>query len=311
MNGNTRGGHAKASGDKLKGHLAAAACYTIFGLNIVMNKDVANSSAVSPYALFMLRALGATILFWGVSLFTPGEKVAKKDMLKIVVASFVGLFVPQMTFLLAITMTTSIDTSILGSFTPIMTMFVAAVALKEPVTLKKAGGVALSFAGVLLLILNSAHGAGGAETTSPRGIVLMMLNGLSFAVYLGTFRPLISRYSVVTFMKWMFLYSTLICAPFCLTDTLSADYGRLAGAPAWEVAYIVFFATFVAYFLIPVGQKHLRPTIVSLYSYLQPVIAVVISICSGMDRLTWEKAASTACVFAGVWIVSTSKARKG
>lgn len=295
--------------DKLKGHLASAACYTIFGLNIVMNKDVANSDIVSPYALFILRALGATALFWLVSFFTPKEKIAKKDMLKIVVASFVGLFVPQMTFLLAITMTTTIDTSILGSFTPIMTMFVAAIVLKEPITWKKAGGVALSFFGVLLLILNSVSSHNGVEESSSQGIILMMLNGLSFAVYLGTFRPLIARYNVITFMKWMFLYSTLISVPFCLTDMLHVEYGKLTGVLPWEVAYIIVFATFIAYFLIPIGQKYLRPTIVSLYSYLQPIIAVLISICIGLDKLSWEKVVSIICVFAGVWIVNGSKAR--
>ncbi len=296
--------------DKLKGHLASASCYIMFGLNIVMNKDVANSDIVSPYALFILRALGATVLFWIVSLFLPKEKIAKKDMLKIVVASFVGLFVPQMTFLLAITMTTSIDTSILGSFTPIMTMFVAAIVLKEPITWKKAGGVALSFVGVLLLILNMAHGGNGVEISSPQGILLMMLNGLSFAIYLGAFRPLISRYNVVTFMKWMFLFSTLISVPFCFTDMLDVEYGKLTASLSWEVAYIIVFATFVAYFLIPIGQKYLRPTIVSLYSYLQPIVAVVISICVGLDRLSLDKVVSIVCVFAGVWLVNRSKARK-
>lgn len=296
--------------DKLKGHLASASCYIMFGLNIVMNKDVANSDIVSPYALFILRALGATALFWIVSLFLPKEKIAKKDMLKIVVASFVGLFVPQMTFLLAITMTTSIDTSILSSFTPIMTMFVAAIVLKEPITWKKAGGVALSFVGVLLLILNMAHGGNGVETSSPQGILLMMLNGLSFAIYLGAFRPLISRYNVVTFMKWMFLFSTLISVPFCFTDMLDVEYGKLTASLSWEVAYIIVFATFVAYFLIPIGQKYLRPTIVSLYSYLQPIVAVVISICVGLDRLSLDKVVSIVCVFAGVWLVNRSKARK-
>ena len=296
--------------DKLKGHLASASCYIMFGLNIVMNKDVAHSDIVSPYALFILRALGATVLFWIVSLFLPKEKIAKKDMLKIVVASFVGLFVPQMTFLLAITMTTSIDTSILGSFTPIMTMFVAAIVLKEPITWKKAGGVALSFVGVLLLILNMAHGGNGVEISSPQGILLMMLNGLSFAIYLGAFRPLISRYNVVTFMKWMFLFSTLISVPFCFTDMLDVEYGKLTASLSWEVAYIIVFATFVAYFLIPIGQKYLRPTIVSLYSYLQPIVAVVISICVGLDRLSLDKVVSIVCVFAGVWLVNRSKARK-
>ena len=46
-------------GDKLKGHLAIAAAYVIFGLNIVFCKDIAASGTVSPYVLFTLRAFGA------------------------------------------------------------------------------------------------------------------------------------------------------------------------------------------------------------------------------------------------------------
>ena len=97
--------------DKLKGHLSIAAAYTIFGLNLVFCKDIANSETVSPYVLFTLRAIGASILFWFLSLFTPREKVARGDYWKIAAASMVGLFVPQMTFLMAITMTSAIDTA--------------------------------------------------------------------------------------------------------------------------------------------------------------------------------------------------------
>ena len=111
-------------------------------------------------------------------------------------------------------------------------------------------------------------------------------------------------------MKWMFLFSTLISVPFCFTDMLDVEYGKLTASLSWEVAYIIVFATFVAYFLIPIGQKYLRPTIVSLYSYLQPIVAVVISICVGLDRLSLDKVVSIVCVFAGVWLVNRSKARK-
>ncbi len=293
--------------EKLAGHLAVAATYTIFGLNLIFCKDIANAEAVPPVVLFTLRAAGASALFWLISLFLPGERIARGDMGLIALASFTGLFVPQMTFLSAITMATPLDTGILGTLGPIFTMFFAFLFLKEPITFKKAGGVALSFAGVLLLVLNSVHAAGPASTT-PMGFALLLLNSLSFALYLGAFRPLIARYSVVTFMKWMFLFSLLMALPFSVRGLLALDFGAIPPKVGWEIGYLIFFATFVAYFLIPFGQKRIRPTLVSLYTYLQPVIAAVISVWIGMDTLSWQKILSAFLIVAGVVLVSRSRA---
>ena len=295
---------------KLAGHLAAAGAYAIFGLNIVVNKDVANSGVVTPIAMFTLRAVGAALLFWILSAFLPKEKVVSGDMWKIALASFVGLFVPQLTFLKAITVATSIDVSILGALTPVFTMFIAAFVLKEPLTFKKIFGVAVSFSGVFILILNSAHFKGGVEHTTALGVVLLLLNTLSFATYLGVFRPLIERYSVVTFMKWMFLFSVLISLPFSASDLMTMDYLAIPSKVAWEIGYVIVFATFIAYFLIPVGQKRIRPTLVGMYSYLQPVIAVIISIVSGLDTLTPLKVIAGVLVFSGVVLVNRSRAAK-
>ncbi|MBR4755486.1 MAG: EamA family transporter [Bacteroidales bacterium] len=293
-------------GDKLSGHLSIAGAYTIFGLNIVFCKDIANSAMVSPVVLFTLRALGASAMFWLISLFAPGEKIRKGDMWQIALASFVGLFVPQMTFLMAITMATTIDTAIMGTLGPIFTMIFAFLFLGEPITFKKAGGVVLSFVGVIYLIFNSVH-SGGVSSSTPMGIALLLLNSLSFSLYLGVFRPLISRYSVVTFMKWMFLFSLLLSLPFSAKGFLTTDFASIPMDVRWEIGYLVVFATFVAYFLIPLGQKHLRPTLVSMYTYLQPVIAAVVSIWAGMDVLTWQKLAATVLIVGGVILVSRSR----
>ena len=293
--------------EKLGGHLSVAAAYAIFGLNIVFCKDIANSEVISPIVLFTLRAIGASLLFWLISLFLPKEKVAKADLPKIAAASLAGLFVPQLTFLMAITMTTSIDTAIMSTLGPIFTMFFAFFFQKEPITFKKAGGVALSFAGVLYLIFNSVHG-GGAETTAPMGIALLLLNSLSFALYLGLFRPLISRYSVVAFMKWMFLFALLISLPFSARGLTHTDFAAIPADVRWEIAYLIVFATFVAYFLIPYGQKRIRPTLVSMYTYLQPIIAAIVSIWTGLDTLSWQKVAATVLIVGGVILVSRSRA---
>lgn len=293
--------------DKLAGHLSIAGAYTIFGLNIVFCKDIANSEAVPPIVLFTMRALGASALFWLLSIFIPKEKVERGDFLKIAAASFVGLFVPQLTFLKAITMATTIDTAIMGTLGPIFTMFFAFLFLGEPITGKKAGGVVLSFVGVIFLIFNSVH-EGGVSSTSPWGIALLLLNSLSFSLYLGVFRPLISKYSVVTFSKWTFLFSLLLSLPFSAKGLMTTDFAAIPSLVKWEIGYLVFFATFVAYFLIPFGQKHLRPTLVSMYTYLQPIIAAIVSIWVGMDVLTWQKLVATVLIVGGVILVSRSRA---
>ena len=83
---------------------------------------------------------------------------------------------------MAITMTSAIDTAIIGTLGPIFTMFFAFFFLGEPITGKKAGGVALSFAGILFLIFNSVQ-SGGAAATSPWGVILLLVNSLSFSLY--------------------------------------------------------------------------------------------------------------------------------
>ncbi len=293
---------------QLIGHLASFGAYAIFGLNIVFCKDIANHGELSPIFLFTLRAFCAGLLFWMLGLFTRREKVPAIDLLRMAGAALLGLVIPQMTFLTAITMTAPIDLSVVQSMTPIMTMFVAAIFLKEPITWKKAGGVALSFAGVLWLIFQSTHAAGPVQTR-PLGIILTITNALCFALYLGICRPVIQRYSVVTLMKWMFLFAFLVSLPFSAKQVVALDYAAVPAKVWWEVGYLIIFATFIAYFLIPIGQQRIRPTLVSMYGYLQPIIASAVGIAIGMDRLTWMKLLAAVCVFVGVAIVNRSRAR--
>ena len=291
------------------GHIACFSAYLIFGLNIIVCKDIANLKLISPLGLFCFRAMGATLLFWLCSLFLPKEKIEKRDMIKIFIASMLGLYLTQMCFLKGITITTALDTSIIASFSPIMTMLIAAIYLKEPITWKKAGGVALSFAGVMILIFNSVSISSGVSQTQPLGVLLIIGNSLFFALYLGIFRPLISKYRVITFMKWMFLFSMLVSVPMDLNELFTLDYSAMPTQYLLELLFLILFSTFIAYFLIPIGQKALRPTIVSMYSYMQPIVAAILSIYLGMDNLTILKVMAAICVFAGVVIVNQSKAR--
>ena len=102
--------------------------------------------------------------------------------------------------------------------------------------------------------------------------------------------------------------SLLVSLPFSAKDFASARWSDVPASVGWELAYVIFFATFVAYFLIPYGQKRIRPTLVSMYTYLQPIIAAIVSIITGLDMLTWQKLLATLLVFAGVYLVMRSRA---
>lgn len=290
------------------GHASVLGAYLIFAINIIVCKDLSNSGIISPLGIFCFRAVGATTLFWIVSFFIPSEKVEKKDLLYIFIASMLGIFLTQLTFLKAITITTPLDASLINSITPIFTMFIAAIALKEPITLKKAGGVALSFAGIIMLIINTVSSGGGVTSTQPLGIALIVLNSLCFALYLGIFRPVIHKYNVVTFMKWMFFFSMIVSVPLDIKELTNLNFASIPVDYRWKLAFVVVVSTFIAYFLIPVAQKKLRPTVVSMYSYTQPIVASAMSIWLGMDILNWQKIIAAIAVFVGLYLVNKSRA---
>lgn len=321
----------------LVGNLACFSAYAIFGFNIICCKNIAVDGHITPMALFCLRSFGAALLFWLLSFVLScrsraigssgsavvsaacassarGEtaelkKIEKGDYWKIALASFFGLFSTQLTFLLAIPHTTAIDASIMSSMLPIMTLLASAFVMRERITWSGVSGIALSVIGVMILIFNSVSIREGAATTSVGGIVGMIGNTLSFALYLSIFRPLIRKYSVVTFMKWMFLFSSLYALPFSFSAFSASHLAAVPLSVALQVAYVVVGATFISYFLIPVGQKHLRPVVVSMYTYVQPVVAMVIALSLGLDQLTLLKVVATVLVFTGVGLVNFTPSR--
>lgn len=306
-------GNGKSTSVKsvLSGHLAGFGAYLIFGINIIMCREIAQSGFVPPLSLFCFRASGAALLFYLFSLFQPKESFEKRDLVKIFFASMLGLFLTQITFLKAIAITTPLDVAVVATITPIFTMIFAAIFIKEPITVKKVVGVLVSFAGVLYIVLNSVAATSCVAASSTWGIFLTVLNGMFFALYLAIFRPVIVKYSAVNFMKWMFFFSAIVAIPLDLPELISLHYTQFPLKITLLVVSVVFFSSFVAYLLVSLAQKRLRPTLVSLYSYVQPIVATLLSIFLGMDQLTWQKSISIFLVFAGVAIVNGSKTKKG
>ena len=133
---------------------------------------------------------------------------------------------------------------------------------------------------------------------------------LSFALYLALYRDYLRRYSPITVSKWMFTWAALLMSPFLVPHVAQTPWHAVP-AKAWaEAGFVVLFGTCVAYLLMQKAQSILRPTVVSVYNYVQPVVSVSVSIACGMCVFTWKQALAVALVFSGVWLVIKSKSRR-
>lgn len=110
-------------------------------------------------------------------------------------------------------------------------------------------------------------------------------------------------------MKWMFLFAAVAAVAIYYRPLAEVDYAALAPRTWAGIGYVVVCSTFLSYFMVPVGQRYLRPTVVSMYNYVQPLVAVLFTVAVGLDTFGFTKGVAALCVFAGVWLVTKSKSR--
>ena len=290
---------------KKHGHIALFGANLIFGLNTPISRTII-PEIIEPFSLTFLRLAGSTLLFWIISFFVKKEKVPFKDIVMLFFASIFGIVLNQIPYITGLSMTSPIDASLVTSLLPIITMLLAALIIKEPVTWLKAIGVLVGASGAFILIMSSANHNGKGSIT---GDIMILMAASSYALYLTLFKNLISKYSSVTVMKWMFLFASLLSYPVLHKSVAQTDFTSLDTSVWLRIGYVVVFATFISYLLIPIGQKTIRPTTLSMYNYMQPVVASLVAVGLGMDTFGYEKIVSTVLVFAGVYIVTQSKSR--
>ncbi|MDE5970961.1 MAG: DMT family transporter, partial [Muribaculaceae bacterium] len=202
--------------------------------------------------------------------------------------------------------TSPVDASIMSTLTPVFTMICAAVLISMPITWLKGFGVALGLGGALMMVLGDT-GQSEKAINPMFGNTMCLIAQFCAALYYVLFRNIINRYSPYTLMKWMFIASSLTyCLPLS-PRLIAIDYAAFTPAMWWSIAYIIVFATFIGYLLIPFSQRLLKPTVISMYSYFQPVTSAILATALGLAAFGLIKIAATVLIFAGVFAVSRSR----
>ena len=290
------------------GHICMFLACAIWGLMAPLGKD-AMTHGVGGLEMVTFRVVGGAVCFWIASLFVKQEKVRHKDMLLFFFAAMLSIVLNQCCYTIGLSITSPVNASIMTTMMPIITMILAALFLKEPITGKKVMGVFCGAVGAFLLITTGARVASG-NGGGLLGDLLCLSAQLCFAIYLTVFKHLIQRYTVITCMKWMITYAAIVIMPISFSRMQQLPWADIPAKTWWETAFVVVGGTFLAYIFMMQGQKILRPTVVAMYNYVQPIIACIVSVVIGLGVFGLWQALAVVLVFFGVWLVTQSKSRR-
>jgi len=282
---------------------AALGATTIYGMNHTIAK-VVMPHYIGAFGFIMLRVVGAAILFWTVSLFTPKEKIERKDYLRIFFGALLGMCINMLMFFKGLQLSTPINSGVIVTLTPIIILILSAFFLKEKLTKLKFLGITLGFSGALLLILYGNASQVSNAPNVPLGNSMMLINSISYGAYLVIVKPLTKKYNTITLMKWMFLLGVFLTFPITYPEASAVSWSTLPFDAIWRMGFVIIGTTFLTYLLNVYALKTLPATTIGAFTYLQPLITIVYAVFTGNDTLDAVKISACLLVFLGVYLVS-------
>lgn len=285
-----------------KGSLALLFARTFSGLN-VNALGYLLPMWIAPLSCVSLRLAFGAVVFWVVSIFSKPESVHWKDALKLVALGSLGIFGYMSLYALSISFTTPVNFAIFNAMQPLWVVVVSAVVYHESVDSRKLLGLAVGFVGALLCILSEP-----SETVASNpllGNVLAIAASIIYAIYLVFSAKMVGRLSSVTILRYTFTSGAVVALAVMGFTGFTAPLfsGKLHLLPLLVFAFVLVFPTVVTYFLIPIGLKYLKSTVVALYGYVTLIVAAFFSFLFGMDHFRPIILLSLALIGVSIYLV--------
>lgn len=268
---------------------------------LALGPIAAGGEGIEPLALAMARMTGAA-LFFQVVLRGAGRlrPLPWADHARIAALSVLGIVLNQTLYLVGLRITTAFAAALLGATIPVFTAAVAIVLRVERADARTAIGLALAFAGVLWLT-----GIGSIDV----GAIVIAVNCLSYSLYIVLSKPVIERVGATTLVTWLFTWGAVMFAPL-------GGFALASGAPHWSargwllVGFFVVVPTIFAYFANAWALGRTSPTVVTIYIYLQPLLAAVLQWLQLGVPVTARALVASAFILGGVAIVTMRRSMR-
>lgn len=283
--------------------LAAVSIVTIiYGVTFTVAKEVM-PHYVQPFGFIFIRISAAMLVFWTASIFIKNDKIEKGDYKIIALAAFFGIAFNMLTFFKGLNYTTPINASVMMVTSPILVLVFSSILMKEKPTAIKILGVIIGLIGAVVLIVYSGNSNGSAKNMM-LGNFLVFVNAASYGMYLVVAKKIVAKYKPITFIRWLYLFGFLFMFPFGIGEFYEIQWKIIPASGYLRIGFVVIFASCITYLFNLFALSKLKPTTVSVFIYLQPVVASIYALVVGSDSLDTIKILATILIFIGVYLVS-------
>lgn len=292
-------------GPALIGNLCMLVAAIFWGVNVSFTKALI-PQWMSAEAVTAVRLIGGCVLFWLASLFVKAQRIDRGDYKKLILGGFVGLFGFIYLFVTSLRYANPIDVSIIMTLPPMFVILIGVIFQHRRPSALELIGVAVSFAGAVIVILSGSTGKAGSDNLL--GDSLAISSTICYAFYLVILEEPTKKYPPLSLLRWVFLFAA-VPALFLLKGFDHMAIWHVAKAAPWlEIGFILLCPTFLAYLLVQPAIKTIGSEMVSLYQYLLPVFAAISAVIMGLDKLHWVQILAMAVIVAGM--VMTNKGKK-
>ena len=289
---------------KILVHLAMFTVALMYAANYSIAKW-AMPEFITPYAFIIVR-VGCGALFFGAYhfLFSREKIIDKRDYIDFAICAFFGVALNMLAFFKGLSLTSSINASVLMLLSPIMVVIYTAIGTKTKIKRRVVGGIIISFIGAALLVNVESFSLSG---NGIKGDLLIMLNAASFAFHLYYVARLLKKYKAITVTAFMFMIGFLFVLPVGYSEFAEVQWSAFTDKAIFAMVFVVLFVTLINYILNTWAVQHSSSTQAGSYIYLQPLLATLIAVGLGMDALTLGKAGFGLLIVLGLWLVNRSR----
>jgi drug/metabolite transporter (DMT)-like permease len=255
---------------------------------------------IPPLALPGLRFAIATVgmlplLAWDRRRSAP-VPMTFRDWTKLALLALLGLTCSQIFYAVALKSTSIAHGSLIMSLTPLTALLTAIFIGQERFAVLKALGMVVAFAGVALLQTGKAD----TGVATWQGDAAAAICGASFGIFTVLSKPLTERLGSLAMNTYSHVVATLSLVPFTLAA--GVEWSKISAGAWWGVVYMGLAGNVVGYLIYGYALERLPSSKLSMYAYVQPVLATVFAFLILSEPVTWTMAAAGALILAGVWI---------
>ena len=284
----------------LRPHLALVAVQLFFGTWPIVGKIVLRAMPATTLAAARVFGGAVAFLILSGSLKRLG-RASRSDYLKFALYGLLGVALNQLLFIKGLSLSTVINANLLGTMIPVFTL-VASVALgRESFSGRVALGLAVAAAGAAYLV--NPFGADFSQS-STAGNLLLVANAFFYGLYIAISQDAIRRFGALVVITWMFVFANIVTLPVGLYSLKDVQLTGIEPHVWLALLYIVVVPTVLTYYLNAWALGRVEPSVVAVYIYMQPLIALAFAPLVLGERLGPRTFVSALLIFAGVGVVT-------